>query len=229
METLGKSLFVYIDEWNGQRLFMYGVISLIILWIFINSNVTLGLIVGLGVAYFVISYLNHKTLTESNTLKDIRSTKKSTIKPSINHTKSKIDAIDFIFSIQDLRKYNPQAFEELVHRVDNFFELYDVVMIEPSRSYTYYELMEQFKLNALNALQSMTFSIPEDRRVRSKLNESTKVLDKILTKYLDQISYITDEYTHKYGYNVDTKILNYSQKPYNQYDDIFQPYSYEIY
>jgi hypothetical protein len=229
-EDTGQSLFVYIDEWNGNKLFTYLVILIILIFIFSKKNVTLNLIVALGVAYFIISYLNHQSKVTNNTLQDIVNIKESKIKPKSKKTTLKqSDIRNFLFSVQDLRVFNAQAYEEMIKKIDDFFEYYSIVFVEPSRSYIYYGLMEQAKRDALNSLTSLIFLIPEDKRVRAKLNRATNVLDKILTTYLDQISYVADEYTHKYGYNVNTKVLNYGAKPYNQYDDMFQPYSYEVY
>lgn len=229
-EETGQSLFVYIDEWDGKRLYLYILILIIIVWLISQRNVTLNLIVGLGVAYFVISYLNHRSKTTNDTRDDIIRIKKAKIEPKpLETTNDKEDVRNFLFSVQDLRVYNAQAYEEMVRKIDAFFEYYTIVFVEPSRSYVYYELMEQAKRDALNALKSLVFEIPEDKRVRAKLNRATDVMDEVLTKYLDQVSHITDEYTYKYGYNVDTKVINYGTKPFNQYDDIYQPYSYEIY
>jgi hypothetical protein len=229
-EDTGQSLFVYIDEWGGDKLFMYILILIVVIWICSKQTITLNLVVSLSISYFVISYLNHMAKTTNNTLQDIVNIKESKIEPIPKKTTLKhTDVRNLLFSIQDMRVYNAQAYEEMMRHIDDFFEYYDIVFVEPSRSYVYYGLMEQAKRDALNALKSLIFICPEDARVRGKLNRSTDVMDKILTKYLDQISFIADEYTHKYGYTVDTKILSYGAKPYNQYDDIFQPYSYEVY
>jgi hypothetical protein len=229
-EETGQSLFVYIDEWGGDRLFIYLLILLVIIWVMSKHNVTLGFAVALGIAYFVISYMNHRSKTMADTQQDIVNIKESHITPKPKETTLEQDDVrNFLFSVQDLRVYNAQAYEEMVKKTDNFFEFYAITFAEPSRAYIYYGLMEQAKRDALNALSSLVFIIPEDRRVRGKLTRATTVMDEIMTKYLDQVSYVADEYRHKHGWNTETKVLNYGPKPFNQYDDIFQPYSYEVY
>lgn len=89
--------------------------------------------------------------------------------------------------------------------------------------------MEHNKRYALNALASLIYSTPSDTRVRGKVNNATIILDDILTTYLDQISFLLDEYTYKIGYTIDSKIIDYGPKAFNEYNDIFKPYSYEIY
>jgi hypothetical protein len=229
-EETGQSLFVYIDEWGGDRLFLYLLILLVVIWVLSKQNITLNLVVALAVTYFAVSYLNHRSKTTNDTQQDIVNIKEDHITPKPKKTTLKQDDVrNFLFSIQDLRVYNAQAYEEMIKKIDAFFEYYSIVFVEPSRAYIYYGMMEQAKRDALNALTSIIFLIPEDRRVRGKLNRATTVMDEVLTNYLDQISYVSDEYTHKHGWNVDTKVLNYGPKPYNQYDDVFQPYSYEVY
>lgn len=229
-EPTGQSLFVYIDEWEGNRLFTYLVVLLLCVWYFWLNNATIGLVVALGVAYFIVSYMNHKSKTTNDTLQDIVNIKEDSIKPKPKETTLKQpDVRNFLFSIQDLRVHNPQAYEEAIRKTDNFFEYYDLVYTEPSRAYIYFELMTKAKRDALNTIKSIVLNVPEDRRVRAKLNHATDQMDEILTKYLDQISYIADEYTYKHGWNIKTKILNYGPKPFNEYGDMFQNYSYEIY
>jgi hypothetical protein len=229
-EKTGQSLFVYIDEWGGDRLFIYLLIFLVIIWVMSKHNVTLGFAVALAITYFVISYMNHRSKTTADTQQDIVNIKEAHITPKPKETTLEQDDVrNFLFSVQDLRVYNAQAYEETIKKIDSFFELYAIAYVEPSRAYIYYGLMEQAKRDALNALSSLIFLVPEDRRVRGKLNRATTVMDEIMTKYLDQVSYIADEYLHKHGWNIDTKVLNYGPKPFNQYDDMFQPYSYEVY
>lgn len=229
-ENTGQSLFVYIDEWDSSRLYTYMVILLIIIWFFSRNNVTIGFLVSLIVGYFVISYMNHHTKKLKNTQQDIVNIKEDSIKPKPKkETLQNTDIRDILFSIQDLRAYNPQSYEIMIKRMDDFFEYYNIVFTEPSRAYIYYDMMVQCKRDVLNNLSSIIFSLPEDSRVRAKLNRGVDALDESMTKYLDHISYVADEYLYVNGYNTDTKILNYGTKPHNQYDDMFQPYSFEVY
>ena len=134
-----------------------------------------------------------------------------------------------MFSIQNLYVYNPQQYIEMANNINKFFELYDSTFIDKSSSYINYEFMVQCKRDSLNSLQSMTLKIPSDLRVRKFLNDAVDTLDNILTQRLDHISFLVDEYTHINGYDINTKIINYGPKASNEYEDIFKPYSYNIY
>jgi hypothetical protein len=230
-------LYRFVDDWDGYYLFSYIVIVIFIMWFVTKIEITLNTIVGLVVSMFVLNYFNHQSIVERNTAKDIYDIKKEATSPKSNglpgRTPTMIherrDATNFLFSIQELRSYNPQTYDEFVEFMDRFFEYRKILDSEPDRCYTYYGLMENAKRDSLNALKSIIHSIPEDRRVRAKLNRAVDVADDIMTKYLDQVSYIIDDHVYHNGYNVNTKIIDYGAKPYNEYDDIFEPYTYESY
>lgn len=230
-------LYRFIDDWDGYYLFAYIVMFIFIMWFVTQITITLNTIVGLAVSVFVISYFNHQSIVEKNTIKDIYDIKKEATSPSSNGLPGSVptmiherrDATNFLFSIQDLRMYNPQAYDEGVEFMDRFFEYRKILDSEPDRCYTYYGLMENARRDSLNAFKSIIHSLPEDRRVRAKLNRATEILDEIFVRYLDQVSYIIDDHVYHNGYSINTKIPDYGAKPYNEYDDILEPYTYEFF
>lgn len=223
------SLYEYIDKWNGIELFMYATILIVILWYFSRKKLDVNIIVGLIIAYFVICYLNTRYVRVENTYKEIQQAKIDSIKPKLKRTEGYDDIVNLLFSIQDLYRFNPQQYSEAIKSINVFYELYKEVQVDRKTSYINYGLMKQFKRDTLNALMSITYGLPSDKRVQDKLNNATIVLDEIMTKHLDQISYFADDYTYRYGYNVDTKIIDYGPKASNEYDDMFKSYSYEIF
>ena len=221
-------LYEFIDKWDGKSIFMYVVLFIIIIWLCTRQKMGTNIIIGLLIGFFTINYLNHKSIISADTIEDIQKIKKESIKPSLKDQTNK-DVIDFLFSIQDLYTYNPQQYEIMIQSINYFFELFNNVIVDNKRTYVNYGLMKQYKRDALNALMSFIYSLPEDKRIRNKINKSVSILDEILTNYLDQISYIMDNYTFKNGYSIDTKIIDYSCLAMNEYDDIFQNFSYDIY
>jgi hypothetical protein len=223
------NLYEYIDKWNGNELFMYVVIFIIILWYFSRKSLGTNILIGIIVGYFVICYLNTRNVRTDNTRREIQQAKKESINPKLKKTDGYDDVVNLIFSIQDMYPSNPQQYAEAIKSINVFYELYKEVQVDKKTSYINYGLMKQFKRDTLNALMSITYGLPSDKRVQDKLNNATIVLDEIMTKHLDQISYFADDYTYRHGYNVDTKIIDYGPKASNEYDDIFKPYSYEIF
>lgn len=232
MSTLPRTgeLYEYIDSWNGQKVFIYVVVFLFILWFISRQNLGINVLIAMIIGAFVINYMNHRSVKTNDTQEDIKNIKIDAIEPKIsNDTKKQDDIINFLFSIQDMYVYNPTQYIEMITNINNFYDLYKETDVDNQTSYVNYDLMKQYKRNALNSLSSIIFSLPDDRRVRDKINMSASILDTIMTKNLDQISYIIDNYTYKHGYSVDTKIIDYGPKASNEYEDMFKNYSYEIY
>lgn len=223
-------MYEYIDTWDGKRVFTYVVVFMFILWFFSKRELGINILIAIIVGVFVINYLNFRSIENTDTQEEIQDIKKDAILPPlIEETKEHDEIVDFLFSIQDMYAYSPQQYIEMVKNINFFYGLYKMTFVDPKISFLNYGLMKQFKRDALNALMSIIFSLPEDKRVRDKINASAAVLDQLMTKNLDEVSYVTDDYTYKNGYNVDTKIIDYGPKAANEYDDMFKIYSYEVY
>lgn len=223
-------IYEYIDKWDGKRIYTYVVVFLFILWFFSRKELGINILIAILVGVFVINYLNYRSIENTDTLEEIQNIKKGTIKPTIsNDTKEQEDIVDFLFSIQDMYAYNPLQYSEMVKNINYFYGAYNMTFVDNKTSYLNYGMMKQYKRDALNALMSIIFSIPEDKRVKGKINASTVVLDELMSKHLDNVSYVIDDYTYKNGYSVDTKIIDYGPKAANEYDDMFKIYSYEVY
>jgi len=224
-----SSLYRFIDSWDGQQIFIYAVVFILILWYCSKSNIGINILVALLIGWFVLSYLNNRSVTAAATLEDQQTMKKNIIHPKLNDTANQLEpVVDFTFSIQDFYAYDPLAYELMILSMNRFYEKYNVCFIEPKTSHINYGLMEQYKRDALNAFSSIIFSLPDDPRVRNKLNVATTVLDGIMTTHLDQISYLVDEDIYKYGYNINSAMIDYGPKAFNEYSDIFARFSYDI-
>jgi hypothetical protein len=222
-------LYEYIDTWDGKRVFTYVVVFIIILWFISRRELGINVLIAIMVGIFVINYLNNRSITSSDTLDKIQKIKKNTIIPPLSdNTKNQEDIVDFLFSIQDLYAYSPQQYIEMVKNLNYFYGLYENTFVDNKMSYLNYGMMKQFKCDALNTLSSIIYSLPEDKHIKDKINISAAILDDIMTKHLDHISYVTDNYIYKNGYNVDTKIIDYGPKAANEYGDMFKIYSYEV-
>lgn len=225
-----KELYEYIDTWNGPTLFVYIVIVFFVIWIFSRSKIGINVYIGIIVAAFLVNYLNNRALVAADTNEDIKKIKQDEIKPKLNDEASNHDnLLSMLFSIQDMYPYNPQQYEVMIKAINDFYELYKLSFLDDSTVFVNYEMMKQYKRDALNALKSMIFSVPVDKNIIDKVNTSVSVLDGIMTTDLDQISYLSDNRTYKYGFDVNTKVILGGPKPFNTYDDIFKQFSYDIY
>jgi hypothetical protein len=134
-----------------------------------------------------------------------------------------------MYNIEDIYMYNPLEYENLIKTLNKFYEYYELAFIDETTANKNYEIMDTYKQNALNILSSIILTT-DNQYIRYKINTSAETLNEIMTKHLDQISYLSDNDIYKNGYNVNTKIIDFdSTKPYNNYNDMFKNYSYEVY
>jgi hypothetical protein len=222
-------LHKYIDTWDSQKLFLYVVVFVLVLWYFLKKDIGVNLLIALIVGGFIISYLNTRSINAADTADEIQKIKLTDIKPTVSKNSSKQkNIIDFLFSIQDLYVYNPLQYEHIIEYINEFYEQYDKAFIDPTTSAEVYGFIKQSKRDAINALKSMIFSIPDNQIIRNKINTASITLDTIMSDHLDQISYLIDEQIYIHGYNVNTKIIDYGPKPYNEYSDMYGSYTYEV-
>lgn len=220
-----SALYQHIDSWNDELIFKYAVISLIILWLCVNTYIKQTTIITFTIVMFVIGYFNEKYMTAESSYITNKNNKQKMITPEItSNIKSRDDLTDFIFSIQDLYAYNPIQYEEMISNIEYFYDKFQLSFVDNKTSDINYGLMEEYKRNALNSLKSIIFSIPTDNIIRTKINNATDNLDKILTNDLNKISYLIDENIYKNGYNVNTKIIDYDIKSSNEYISNYDVY-----
>lgn len=126
--------------------------------------------------------------------------------------------VNFLFSIQDFYIYNPQAYEDMIEQIDYFFRLYEDIINNNQFAGEHYELLEGCKRNALNSLQSLVHTISPNKEIDDKLDNSLKILNILLQKYINDIKKINDIYIYENGIKPNTKIIYIGPTPINIYD-----------
>jgi hypothetical protein len=193
------------------------------------KNIGLNIILGLFFSGVTILYLHERITSKLELEEEQYKEKIKNIKPEIPKIKSRMDKdiIDLVFSIQDFYIYNPEAFEEMADNINNFLTIHDFIFNNEPFCELYYEIAESKKNNAINALHSIIFNLPNDNDAIDKLNRAHKRLDTILTKHLNEIY---DKCHYKLtlkGYDVFTKKLDLGPKPANHYFD--KKFTYQFY
>ena len=177
-----------------------------------------------------ILYLNTKNQFEKQKVKNIYDKKRSLIRPKSRKLSSNEypEMIDFIFSIQDMYKYNVPAYQEMIEHIDNFYELYEQSKITHSLSGLNYGIAEDKRREAVNALHSLIYNVPTNHIVMNKLENAVNKLFNLLGERLDEIYTLNKNYILLNGYSVDTVVVNRGPNPINFYSDE-QHYTYDIY
>ena len=202
---------------NGQTIFMYVTITLILVAILKRFNLTISVLIALIFSYFFITYHTQKINNDIKLTHDQHTTKSNYIKPYNVLLEKYEDMIDFLFSIQEFYKFNQQNYEEMIDNISAFFVVYENVNIDDSLCEDNYRLMENKKKNALNALHSMIYSLPNNKIITKKFNKSLVKLEFILNDYLYDINSKCKHIIINNGYTIDRKLLNDGPSAYNSY------------
>lgn len=203
------NLYNFITNLDQKTVFLFSVVFAIIIFFFQKINITLGIIVGLCLWIGIVSYVtSHQEQNIIN--KQIQhDTKLKEIRPIPQNFDKYDDIINFCFSVQDFYAYNPLAYEEMIDNLDTFLAYFDEVKLNPKRTNELFELMNQRRRDAVNALHSTIFNLNDDNLdLTKKLTEAIKQLDDILYTYLDEVKYLHDKNLYDQGININYKPIN---------------------
>lgn len=222
-------------------LFWYIIFLILVIFLFSFVKIELNIIFGLLIGILFIVYLTYQTnqqnIKESNERKNIEDIKNEEIDNIIPHPKLALkydDILDFLFSIQDFYFFNPNSYIDMIDHIDNFFEYFEEVQLNNKLAGLNYQLMEDQKRQALNALQSIIYNFPTDPEYTNKFNQSLNMLSNILDNYLKQIEDQNRKNIFNNGVNIDTKFVSQGPKARNEFDgdqDVNenQKYTYELF
>lgn len=219
--------YTILESINNNYLFLYIVIFLLAIFYFRKKFIGLNLIFALGVGFILVWYLydrNNVTIElEEMQMKE----KIDAVTPHLKESKEYKDVVDFIFSIQDFYQYNPKAYEEIVDNLDNFFKVYQIIKIGTPQFNDWYKIATTKKDNAINAVHSIIFTLPNSPVTNDKHVRAHKRLETIMNKYLNELYDFCERELLKQGRNVNTSQILTGPKPANHYFE--KDYTYQFY
>jgi hypothetical protein len=217
---------IYITK---KLAFHYTVLFIIVVFLFSFLKIGLNIIFGFVIACMIIYFL--KTANESKQKKEqeIISYEKKYILPKPEILDNHDDIIKYLFSIQDIYHYNPQAYEEIVKNLEYFFRTFEESNNNREKIGYNHNLMTLYKSNSVNSLHSVIHTLPNNKEYIEKLNNAIVELNKILNNYLKIIEKKYEEHIYENGYNSKTKLLFKHKIPYNAYSGIEKYYSYTLF
>lgn len=147
---------------NNTFLFWCIVTFIVTALIFSKIDINLGVIYGSLMCLFVLYFVaqNHK-YNESAEDKIIK-TKNSLIHPDFIEKENHKEISQYIFFIQDFYVLNPQAYEEFIDNINKFFQSLKLIEYDPNNAGTEYDLLNQYKRKAKNALHSIIYRMPNN-------------------------------------------------------------------
>ena len=202
---IDKSLYLKLSNINGKLLFKYTILFIIVFKIILVSNITFSIFISLMIALIFV-YINYDKDTVLSTTKDKQiQFKLNSIYPSPNHFKKHSNVIEFVYSIKDFRLYNPDSFDKMLQCIDNVLQLYNEILIGVHNMNHHIDNMMDNKKKAINYLHSIIYTMEPNDVIINKLNKSIKVLDTLLTYYINEVIDISNKQLKKHGYNITSK------------------------
>jgi hypothetical protein len=207
MDSTNINLFLenintYLENTNSKQLFIYFIVLLIIYKFFLTPSI---IILCIFLYYFFKIKINKQEQIKNNII------------PKLEHFDNIKDnnIIKYLNDTQYLYNYNPNAYQDMVNAIDNFFSIYN-------ESYTMlshqnYELLNKYKQEAINSLNSLIFNA--DGNILTNIKEETSKLQILMTNYIDDILLLIKKDNKLNGYNNKSKIIN-------KFDEKVKPYSY---
>jgi len=224
-----------MDYLNNKTIFIYVCIFIVIIFLFSLKTVALNIFYGTFVACVIIYCIHYKSHKNAEMRNNIIDNKVTEISDNANiHILNNKELISLLFSIKDIYYYNPDAYTEMMVALNNFTEIYEIIQEDKSLAGIYFDHMNTYKKQSLNALHSLIISV-DNKDIIKKINTATNVLEYILLDYLNDVYHTNSENIHKKGYTTQTKIINLGPNPINSYsldsnkDNIISKYSYNIF
>jgi hypothetical protein len=207
-----------IESINNKHLFFYIAFIIITITVFSKMNIKLNIVYGTAIGCIVLWYYNQNHELNKKSYDAIINNKIESLRPKPKNTIKYEEMTNYLFSIQDLYIYNPQAFELLVLYIDTFFDCYEETQLDASVAGERYDDMRLHKRDALNALHSIIHKLPSSESIMEKLNKAINQLDELLNVYMVKVERTHDLFIHDNGYSVNTKIINKGWFAKNLYD-----------
>ena len=201
-----------LNNLNKKNVFWYFVIFCVIVYAFSKTQIGLNVVFGSIVGFLLLWYLYDDHTNRQKENKDLINKKRNSIIPPIVDSLKHNEIVDFLFSIQDLYVYNPQAYEDMVEQIDFFFRLYQEVQNDNSLAGQDYELLENAKRQALNSLQSIIHNMAPNKGLDDKLDNAVSLLNVLLQKYLNDVKKINNVYIYETGISLSTKLIEINKK-----------------
>ena len=182
-----NGLYTFLTEIPPDRYLIY----LFLFFVFYNAlsflNITPTNFIVFLVSLFLIYLYYDKDRNINLTEMQMIEIKLNSIKPEPKYFYLDVGIIEVFSSIQGLREYNVNTYDEIIYHVDDFLKLYYEVFNNEMKSYhKTYDILKDLKLKILNDMHSLVFSL-DNELLLDKLKTSTDSLHIILNFYVNQI------------------------------------------
>lgn len=212
MVALDKSPNVIYNILNFEEpnvIFIYGIVLILFILIFSRLSINYGIIVGL-LFYCILIYYFY---TDRN-LNNIYATEKYNQKFNILNRPTNVlieypDVVDFLFYIEDIRKYSYITYEEISNLFKEFCILYRSSNTDYNLIDRLYQKMVDIKITIMYKINAFIFNT-DGYQYTEKIFRAKQEAEKILNNLLNELVLLQKKKIYYNGYNITTKLIDTS-------------------
>ncbi len=226
-----NALYDIIHNEDNQTVFNYTVIMIIFIFVFNNITLKYSILIGMFFASIVIYYLYTDKSTTVMTKNAINTDKFEIVNPNTNIIENNKDIVDFLFYIENFKKYNIQNYYKITKLFEKFIVLYNSCLTDNALINDYYNSLNDTKYDIINCISQFEY-VTFSHQQSEKLTEAQNNAEILLNNYIDKIIKINNANIKMDGYDNNTKILDTTNiLPFNykdnnlSFEDIYVSYT----
>lgn len=224
-------LWDYINSVDSSDIPVYFIFSIVAGYSFYNGieNHTAVFLVALIIGISIV-LSNDKKISLSNDINRELETKLFLIDKNVPpNLYLDPDLVNFLFSIKDFKKYNPDTYTSIIKTTDNLLRLrkdFEQDLINPVETFRVAEMNYE---KAVNYLHSFIISLPKEPTMKNKYQKSLERFQLLLKRNMDYMFKRCMELTKNID-NTTQFITDYNiQKPYNPRSAKFGSLSFNVF
>ena len=212
MVALDKTPNVIYNILNFEEqnvIFLYGVLMIIFIVIFSRISINYSIIIGL-LFYSIIVYYFYTDRNLNNIYAAEKFNEKfQTLQRPTDLLKEFPDVVDFLFYIQDMRKYSLTTYDQITKLFKEFCILYKSCNTDYNLISRLYQKMVDIKIDIMNKINAFIYNT-DGYQYSNKMFKSKQKAEKILNNLLDELVLIQKKKIYYNGYNHETKLIDTS-------------------
>jgi hypothetical protein len=212
MIALEKSPNVIYNILNFEEpkvIFIYGIVLIFFILIFSKISINFGIIIGL-LFYSILIYYFYTDRNLNNIYAAEKYNQKiNSLDRPTNVLVDYPEVVDFLFYIEDIRKYSNIIYEKIASLFKEFCVLYRSCIIDYNLIDRLYQKMVDIKINIMININSFVFNT-NSYQYTEKMFRSKLQAEQILNNLLNELVLIQKKKIYYNGYNISTKIIDTS-------------------
>lgn len=217
-ELIKNSIYNTLVSINSKDLFKYLSILVILIYFMNILKITWKMVFGLLIGIIIVYIMFDKKRLEGTTYDEQLKIKLELIKPRPKMFDEYPELIELFYSIREFYDYNETSFKKVVKNVDLMLTVLKDIRQNIINCKHNVDILQDKKSMALNHLNSMIFTIENNKLIERKLKKAVVALHKILNNYENEAIKICNSQIRRNGYdNSRVYIHTKGPKPSNLY------------